>query len=148
MSSNQNLADVRSLSAVAALVQRLHECVGSEDYVAVIRALVAMGDPTAIGVLASLRDSVGPIAEESVAGLLTFGEAAIPAMRPCVDSLDYEMIRHGHRVLSALGDEASAKWLRDDDAERIEAYLERVGFSYVVCGEPTANETDEAKAIA
>jgi hypothetical protein len=148
MSSNQNLLNVRSISNVAALVQRLHECVGSEDYVAVIRALVATGDRAAIRVLASLLDSVGPIAEESMAGLLTFGEAATPAMRKCVDSLDYEMIRHGHRVLAALGDEASERWLRDDDAERVEAYLERMGFSSLACGEPTANETDEAKAIA
>jgi hypothetical protein len=59
--------------------------------------------------------------------LLTFGDAAIPAMRKCVDSLDYEMIRHGHRVLAALGDAASIQWLRDDDGERIEAYLERKG---------------------
>lgn len=148
MSSNQNIHNVTSVSCVAVLEHRLPDCIGSEDYVTVIRALVATGDRTAIPVLASLLDSVGPIAEEAMAGLLTFGEAAIPAMRECVDSLDYDMIRHGHLVLAALGDDASKQWLRDDEAERIEAYLERMGFRDVECDHPTANETDEAKAIA
>jgi hypothetical protein len=166
MSSNQNLRHITSISPVAALEDHLLDCIGSEDYVAVIRALVATRDPAAIGVLASLLDSVGPIAEESIAGLRTFGEAVIPAMRECVDSLDYEMIRHGHRVLAALGDEASEQWLRDDDAERIEAYLERLGFADLECSpfesigrragstpalssfESIANETDEEKGVA
>jgi hypothetical protein len=116
------------VSPVAALEERLLRCIGSEDYVAVIRALVATRDPEAIRVLASLLDSTGgPIVEESIAGLLTFGEAVIPAMRECVDSLDYDRIRHGHHVLAALGDEASKQWLRDDDADRTAAYLERKG---------------------
>ena len=85
-------------------------------------------------------------ADEPIAD--AFGEASIPAMRECVDSLDYEMIRHGHRVLAALGDEASQQWLRDDDVERIEAYLERKGFSDVEGDDPVANETDEAKRTA
>jgi hypothetical protein len=156
MSSSQNVRNVTSISTsistpvsgVAALAQALVDCVGSEDYVAVIRALVATGDRAAIHVLASLLDSVGPIAKEAMAGLLTFGAAATPAMRECVESLDYDMIRHGHRVLAALGDEASKQWLRDDARERVEVYLERLGFSDVKCGDPVANETDEAKAIA
>jgi len=142
MNSNQKL------STVTALKRRLHHCDGSEDYVAVIRALVATRDPAAIRVLASLLDSTGPIAIESIAGLLTFGEAVIPAMRKCVDSLDYDMIRHGHFVLAALGDEASKQWLREDDIDRVEAYLERRGFVDVECGDGIANETDEEKGIA
>ena len=88
---------------------------------------------------------------ESIAGLLAFGAAAIPAMRECVDSLDYEMIRHGHRVLAGLGDDASQRWLREDDDERIAAYLERKGLSddaalpYRVL---IANDPDEPKQSA
>jgi HEAT repeat protein len=148
MNSNRNHRHVTSVSAVADLERRLQNCRFSDDYVVVIRALVATGDRAAIRVLASLLDSTGPIAEESIAGLLAFGEAAIPAMRECVDSLDYEMIRHGHRVLAGLGDEASRQWLRDDDAERIAAYLERKGFSDLECADLIANETDEAKGVA
>jgi hypothetical protein len=129
MSSHPDIRDVTVFSAVGALEDRLQDCVGSEDYVAVIRALVATRDPEAIGVLASMLDSVGPIAEECIAGLLAFGEAAVPAMRECVDSLDYDMIRHGHCVLAQLGDEASQQWLRDDVRERIAAYLDRKGLS-------------------
>ena len=164
MSSNHDNRNFTSISTVAKLERRLQYCRFSEDYVVVIRALVATGDRGAIRVLASLLDSTGPIAEESIAGLLAFGEASIPAMRECVDSLDYEMIRHGHRVLAGLGDEASQQWLRDDDAERIAAYLERKGFIYVLFAdligvragstpalspfESIANDTDEAKGIA
>jgi hypothetical protein len=161
MSSNHNNRNVTSISTVAKLERRLQYCRFSEDYVVVIRALVATGDRAAIRVLASLLDSVGPIAEESIAGLLTFGEAVVPAMRECIDSLDYEMIRHGHRVLAGLGDAASRQWLRDDDAERIAAYLERKGFSDVEGGDrrsaflgvlmqlfAIANETDAAKETA
>jgi hypothetical protein len=150
LSSHSSLSNRSARSAagtVAALKARLDDCDGSEDYVTVIRALVATRHPDAIGVLASLLDSTGPIAEESIVSLLTFGEAAIPAMRKCVDSLDYEMIRHGHRVLAALGDEASAQWLRDDDAERIAAYLERKGIDPDVWAkrflEAIANDADE-----
>jgi len=148
MNSNQNPPTVTFTSLVAALEGRLQDCIGSEDYVVVIRALVATGDPAAVRVLASLLDSTGPIAEESIAGLVTFGEAAIPAMRECVDSLDYEMIRHGHRVLAALGDDASKQWLREDDDERIAAYLERKGFSDVAWEALNANETDEPNEVA
>jgi len=72
-------------------------------------------------------------------------------MRECVDSLDYEMIRHGHRVLAGLGDDASQRWLREDDDERIAAYLERKGLSddaalpYRVL---IANDPDEPKQSA
>jgi hypothetical protein len=140
--------DDAPLSPVAALEKRLLDCIGSEDYVAVIRELVAARDPEAIRVLASLLDSVGgPIIEESIAGLLSFGEAVIPAMRECVDSLDYDMIRHGHQVLAELGDEASHQWLRDDEAERIAAYLERQGVDPEAWAElaieAIANEADE-----
>jgi hypothetical protein len=136
-------ADDAPLSPVAALEERLLDCVGSEDYVAVIRELVATRDPEAIRVLASLLDSVGgPIIEESIAGLLTFGEAVVPAMRECVDSLDYDMIRHGHHVLAELGDEASRQWLRDDNADRMAAYLERQGV------DPDAWTELEVEAIA
>jgi hypothetical protein len=148
MSSNRNIRHVTSISHVAALEQRLDHCDGSEDYVAVIRALVATRDPAAIRVLASPLDSVGPIAEESIAGLLTFGAAAIPAMRECVDSLDYEMIRHGHRVLAGLGDEASEQWLHDDDAERIEAYLDRKGFCDVECGDSIGRRAGSTPALS
>ncbi len=154
MSSNQNLSNVTFISPVAALERRLDDCLGSEDYVAVIRELVATRDPAAIRVLASLLDSTGPIAEESIAGLLTFGDAVLPAMRACTDSLDYEMIRHAHRVLAQLGDEASQQWLREDDAERIEAYLNRVGLSPEsrlwarICVGLMANEADEKEGVA
>jgi hypothetical protein len=152
MNSNQKLSNVTSASPVAALEDRLLDCGGSEDYVAVIRALVATRDPAAIRVLASLLDSTGPIAQQAIAGLLTFGEAVIPAMRECVDSLDYDMIRHGHFVLATLGDEASRQWLHDDDVERVEAYLERMGFSEfsddVDSDDPIANETDEPTEVA
>ena len=149
MNSNQNTHNVTSISTVATLKRRLRDCMSSDDYVEVIHALVATGDRAAIRVLASLLDSTGPIAEESIAGLITFGEAAIPAMRKCVDSLDYEMIRHGHRVPAALGDEVSKQWLRDDDVERMHAYLDRKGFGelagwlFLI-----ANETEEPNEVA
>jgi hypothetical protein len=162
MSSNQNIRNVTSLSTstpsavssrctVGTLAYRLRSCRGSEDYVVIIRALVATRDPVAIGVLASLLDSTGPIAEESIAGLLTFGEAVVPAMRRCVESDDYERIRHAHRVLAALGDEASQQWLRDDDDERMLAYLERKGISEVegaLLLEAIANEDDDPEQVA
>jgi hypothetical protein len=148
MSSNQNLRHVTSICRVAALEDRLLDCIGSEDYVAVIHALVATRDPAAIGVLASLLDSVGPIAKESIAGLLTFGDAVIPAMRECVDSLDYDMIRHGHQVLATLGDAASKQWLRDDRAECVAAYRERLGFPDLARGAPIGNETDRPTRVA
>ena len=148
MSSNEKIPDVTPLSRVAALERLLEDCFFSEDYVAVIRALVATRDPDAIRVLASLLDDVGPIAEESIAGLIRFGQAVIPAMRECIESLDYDMIRHGHRVLVALGEKASEQWLRDDDDERIEAYFDRIGLGDFECGDPVANETEKAKGIA
>jgi hypothetical protein len=148
MNSNQKSRKLASRSPVSSLKRRLPGCIGSEDYVAVIRALVATRDPAAIRVLASLLDSVGPIAEESIAGLLTFGDAVIPAMRKCVDSLDYDMIRHGHQVLATLGDAASAQWLRDDRAECIAAYRERLGFPSILLDVFIANETDEPSRVA
>ena len=148
MDSNQKLSTVTSASAVVALKRRLRDCEGSEEYVAVIRALVATRDPAAIRVLASLLDSNGPIATESIAGLLTFGEAVVPAMRKCIDSLDYDMIRHGHQVLARLGDAASEQWLLDDRAECVAAYRERRAFREVARGGPIANETEEAKRTA
>jgi hypothetical protein len=63
-----------------------------------------------------------------MAGLLTFGEAVVPAMRECIDSLDYDMIRHGHEVLARLG--------------------ERAQFPRVDSEEPAANETDEERDSA
>ncbi len=148
MNSNQNSRNLASRSRVRSLERRLPRCIGSEDYVAVIRALVATRDPAAIRVLASLLDSVGPIAEEAIAGLLTFGEAVIPAMRKCTDSLDYDMIRHGHQVLATLGDTTSAQWLRDDLAERIAAYCERMGVPPIAWLFMSANETDEPTQVA
>jgi hypothetical protein len=136
MSHNHRPRRVASISTVAALEDLLLDCVGSDDYVAVIR------------VLASLLDSVGPIAEESIAALLSFGDAAIPAMRGCIDSYDYDMIRHGHIVLAHLGDEASNEWLCDDDCERMSAYLERMGFSDLEWDGEIANETDEEDGVA
>jgi len=141
-------------SDVAALERSLEECDGSDDYVAVIHALVATRHPAAIRVLASLVDSAGPIAEESIAGLVTFGEAAIHAMRECADSLDYDMIRHSRRVLVALGDAESKQWLREDDDERIAAYLERKGFTEVAAAgvrarlNAIANETEDPGEVA
>ena len=132
MSSNQNNNSSRFVSLVAALEDRLVDCVGSQDYVDVIHALVATGEQRAVRVLASLLDSTGPIAEESIAGLVTLAGAGcdvVPAMRKCTDSDDYEMIRHAHRVLIALGDEASKAWLKADDEERIEAFLEDKGIT-------------------
>jgi hypothetical protein len=148
MSSNRHPRHIASASAVSSLEDRLPRCIGSGDYVAVIRALVATRDPAAIRVLASLLDSVGPIAEEAIAGLLTFGDAVIPAMRECTDSLDYDMIRHGHQVLATLGDTASAQWLRDDLAECIAAYRERLGFRFIQLDVFGANETDKPAQVA
>jgi hypothetical protein len=136
MSSNQNsngrIATVTCITSVAALERRLDDCVGSEDYVVVIRALVATRKPAAVRVLASLLGCTGPIAEESIAGLVTLGETfgqVVGAMRECVESDHYESIRHGHRVLAALGHEESVQWLHDDDEERIAAYLESKGIT-------------------
>jgi hypothetical protein len=132
MHSNQNNTSIRFLSNVSALEARLDDCIGSQDYVDVIRALVATGDQRAVHVLASLLDSTGPIAEESIAGLVKLAEAGcdvVSAMRACTDSDDYEMIRHAHRVLVAVGNQASKQWLKADDEERIEAYLDRMGLA-------------------
>jgi hypothetical protein len=137
-------------TTVAALERRLEDCIGSEDYVAVIRALVATRDPAAIRVLASLLDSTGPIAEEAIAGLITFGEAVVPAMRRCTDADDYDTIRHGRRVLAALGDAPSEEWLRADDDERMAAYLERKGWSedlIALALEPIPDEADEPESV-
>src|SRR5258708_25341052 len=98
MNSNQNPRNGASISTVATLKRRLRDCISTDDYVEVIHALVGTGDRAAIRVLASLLDSSGPIGEESIAGLITFREAAVPAMRKCTDSLHYEMIRPAHRA--------------------------------------------------
>jgi hypothetical protein len=132
MSSNQNKNNVRHVTPVAALEGRLRHCRFSEQYVKVIRALVATGEQDAVRVLASLLDSTGPIAEESIAGLVQLAEAGLevlPAMSRCVDTEDYELMRHAHRVLAALGRETSAQWLAADDDERIEIYLESKGIT-------------------
>ncbi len=68
-------------------------------------------------------------------------------MRECVDSLDYDMIRHGHQVLATLGDAASVQWLRDDHAECIAAYRERLGFPFILLDVFIANETDEPSRV-
>jgi hypothetical protein len=139
MSSNQNSknaknsnATVTCITSVATLERRLDDCVGSEDSVVVIPALVATRKPAAVRVLASLLGCTGPIAEESIAGLVTLGETfgqVVGAMRECVESDHYESIRHGHRVLAALGHEESVQWLRQDDEERIGVYLESKGIT-------------------
>jgi hypothetical protein len=129
---NNKAATVTCITSVAALERRLDDCVGSEDYVVVIRALVATRKPAAVRVLASLLGCTGPIAEESIAGLVLLGETfgqVVTAMRGCVESDDYESIRHGHRVLAALGHEESVEWLHNDDEERIGAYLESKGIT-------------------
>jgi hypothetical protein len=134
MSTNENSkpATVTPLSSVSALKRRLEACDFSEQYVEVIRALVATRSERAVRILAGLLDSTGPIAEESIAGLVKLareqGFDVGPAMRLCARSDDYEKIRHAHRVMAELGDEASRAWLRADDAERIEAYFDRKGF--------------------
>jgi hypothetical protein len=148
MSSNHSTkAAFRCITSVARLERRLDDCIGSEDYVVVIRALVATRKPAAVRVLASLLDSTGPIAEESIAGLVHLGETlanVVPAMQACTDSDDYETIRHAHRVLAALGHGSSQAWIDADDRERIEAYLERKGLTSVELAERIAgNETEE-----
>lgn len=131
-SSKRALATVTAISSVTALKRRLDACAYSEQYVDVIHALVATRDERAVRILAGLLDSTGPIAEESIAGLVKLAQEegfdVGPAMRTCAGSDDYEMIRHAHRVLAKLGDEASRAWLHADDAERIEAYLDELGF--------------------
>lgn len=59
MISNQK-NNVHFLVSVPRLERLLDRCVGSEEYVAVIRALVATRDVAAVDVLASLLDSTGP----------------------------------------------------------------------------------------
>jgi len=66
MNSNGNIRKVTGAAKVAALEARLDDCFVPDDYLAVIRALVATRHPAAIRVLASLLDSVGPIAERSI----------------------------------------------------------------------------------
>jgi hypothetical protein len=151
MSSSHSSAPVVSISPVARLARRLDLCGGSDEYVAVIHALVATRDPQAIRVLASLLDGTGPIAEEAITGLLAFGKAVVPAMRRCADSDDYDMIRHARRVLAALGDAESVEWMRSDDDDRVEAYLERQGITEQEWPEVrslAANEADQAEGAA
>ena len=112
----------------ADLTDRLADCRRSADYVDTIRALAAIRDPRAIDVLAALLDSTGTIAEASIAALLSFGDAAVPAMRRCIDSDDADIIRHGHVVLAQLGDADAARWIARDDRERSDAFLESVGL--------------------
>ena len=148
-------SNVRSICSVASLERRLDECVGSQDYVEVIHALVLTRRQGAVRVLATLLDSTGPIAEESIAGLVALareGLDVVPAMRRCADSDDYEMIRHAHRVLRELGDAASAKWLREDDGERIEAYLDTKGFTpeeaLALAGTALGNDGTDEEGVA
>jgi hypothetical protein len=46
----------------------------------------------------------GPLGASDRAGVtpIRFGEAPILAIPECIDSLDYDMIRHGHCVLAEL----------------------------------------------
>ena len=157
MKTNQS-SNVTFITSVARLEARLDFCGGSEEYVEVIHALVATGKKGAVRVLASLLDSTGPIAEESIKGLITLATDAgldvAPAMKKCTGSDDYEMIRHAHRVLIALGSEESREWLRADDAERIEAYLDKQGFTdeddrvWAKLEAGIANDADEEDGVA
>jgi HEAT repeat protein len=143
--------NVRSISSVAVLARRLDECGGSDDYVAVIHALEATGDPRAVRVLAGLLDSTGPIAEASIAALVSFGEVAVPALVACTECDDYETIRHAHRALAALGHGASTAWLAADDADRVDAYLDEKGLTRAEWDGLTprvANQVDEQDGVA
>lgn len=85
------------------LVDRLeYDCDFSDDYVPVIRAIARTREPEAIDILAGLLDSSGPIAVEAMNGLVSFGEAAVPAAQRCVDSDDGAMCLHGEQVLERL----------------------------------------------
>ena len=143
MKTNQSSNNVTFITSVARLEARLDDCIGSDDYLAVIEALVATEKKAAVRVLAELLDMSGPVAEAAIAGLVTLARHAgidvAPRMKRCADSDDYEMGRHAHRVLAELGDAESAQWLRYDDEDRIEAYLDEKGF--------TEEREDERAAI-
>jgi hypothetical protein len=138
-------------SPIGDLEDLLFRCRFSEEYVETIREIAETRMPRAIAVLASLLDSTDPIAEAAIEGLLSYGADAIPAMRACVDSCDADMIRHGHVVLAELGDAESVRWLKADDHERAEAYLDEMGFLDLddedgdAVDESTSTANDDAK---
>lgn len=115
-------------SPIGDLEELLSSCRFSEEYVETILEVTETRMPRAIAVLASLLDSPGPVAEAAIEGLVSYGADAVPAMRACVASCDADMIRHGHMVLAELGDAESVRWLKADDHERAEAYLDEMGF--------------------
>jgi len=80
-----------------------YRCLGSEDYVVVIREIARTGDVDAVRILGRLLDSTGPIAHEAMEALVGFGEAAVPEMVRRRDrSMDSDVIRHAKKVLARI----------------------------------------------
>src|SRR6185312_54703 len=86
------------------LVRRLDRCIGSEDTSHVLGEIVALGHPDGIPVLVEyLGVERGPIVEAAIAGLVAFGETAVPAVVAALDEPDADVQRHTRRVLDELG---------------------------------------------
>jgi hypothetical protein len=105
--------------SVAACEARLAECEFSEDYVAVVTALVAGRKRAAVPVLAALLDSPGVVGAAAAAALVTLSAVhdVVPSARWATGQDDYDAIRTRHTVLARLGHLASVRWLRLDRSD-------------------------------
>jgi hypothetical protein len=105
----------------------------SEDYVRGIRALEATRHEDAAPIIADFLDMPGPVGDEAVRALVSLarcggGRCTRAVVADCClrvwTSLDDDEIRNAHRVLAALGSDASRRALAADcwaDAEEEEA---------------------------
>ncbi len=114
------------------LARRLDDAAPAAALCATLRALAATRDPAAIAVIATMLDSAGVVGNAAVEALVSFGDAARPEMRRCIDTgIDEDGIRNAFRVLAALGDVAAA------DAQHADCWAELDGPGYDMPGERT-----------
>lgn len=119
--------------AVLRLARRIHAPRNlSEDYVRCIRALEATRHEDAALVIGDFLDMPGPVGDEAVRAMISLAGSGGHRCRysVCEDcsiriesSFDDDEIRNSHRVLAALGSDASRRALAADcwaDAEEEE----------------------------
>ncbi|HEY8090180.1 MAG TPA: hypothetical protein VIF09_20105 [Polyangiaceae bacterium] len=85
------------------LADKLDDCIGSEDSIAVIRRITRWGGLEAIEILASLLDSPGPIGRAAESGLVKFGADALPVLFRVLDeTIDADEEMHAESAVRRI----------------------------------------------